>query len=374
MRYADSETQKLLRDTARSYLAEHFPWERLYGLYHSDGRLSDDDLKGFAGLGWFGLLAPESAGGGGATLLDAAAVIEEFGYAAVPAPVPAGNVLAALLTGSPGEAAHHVSDLAAGRRIYTVSEATRVAEATRLRPQDSRQPLTASRGTLSGSLPLVPFAQESDFVAAPLTVDGQPAFALVALEPAKLERLDLLDRPGYCDVSFENVPFDSSHVLATGDEAVALHARCDALVTVLSLIELAGMMQRILEMTSEFVKNRVQFGKPIATFQAVRHRAAELLTQTETTRWAAYHALWRFQNDPSDTEEIWLAKHWAVRAVDRVYQISHLLHGGIGVGIEYPLHLLTQGVAAFAVRGGTMDEMVARAVETIESKRGAAVT
>lgn len=367
MRYADSETQKLLRDTARSYLAEHFPWERLYGLYHGDDRLSDDDLKGFADLGWSGLLVPEAAGGGGATLLDAAAVIEEFGYAAVPGPVPAGNVVAALLAGSPGEAAQHLSDLAAGRRIYTVSEATRV------RARAHAPPLTASGGTLSGSLPLVPFAQESDFVAAPLTVDGRPAYALVALEPARLESLELLDRPGYCDVSFEEVPLDSSVVLATGDEAVALHERCDALVTVLSLIELAGMMQRILEMTSEFVKNRVQFGKPIATFQAVRHRAAELLTQTETTRWAAYHALWRFQNDPADTDEIWLAKHWAVRAVDRVYQISHLLHGGIGVGIEYPLHLLTQGVAAFAVRGGTMDEMVARAVETIESKREASV-
>ncbi len=87
--------------------------------------------------------------------------------------------------------------------------------------------------------------------------------------------------------------------------------------------------------------------------------------QADTTRWIAYHALWRFQEEPADTKEIWLAKHWAVRAAERVYEISHLLHGGVGVGIEYPLHLYTQGVAAFAVRGGTMNEMVARTVESM---------
>jgi alkylation response protein AidB-like acyl-CoA dehydrogenase len=125
------------------------------------------------------------------------------------------------------------------------------------------------------------------------------------------------------------------------------------------------MMQRILELTSSYISNRVQFGQPVAKFQAARHRAAELLMQTETTRWAAYHALWRVQEDPSDSGEVWLAKNWAVRAADRVYQICHLLHGGVGMGIEYPLHLFSLGVAAFAVRGGTMNEMVDRTIESM---------
>ena len=158
-------------------------------------------------------------------------------------------------------------------------------------------------------------------------------------------------------------------MLATGSRAEDLQERCDALMTAPSVIELAGMMQRVLLMTSQYISNRVQFGQPIAKFQAARHCAAELLMQTETTRWAAYHALWRFQQDPSDTREIWLTKHWAVRAADRVYQIAHLLHGGVGVGVEYPLHLFTLGVAAFAVLGGTMSEMVDRTVEWLDLGR-----
>ncbi|MDZ4278722.1 MAG: acyl-CoA dehydrogenase family protein, partial [Dehalococcoidia bacterium] len=248
-----------------------------------------------------------------------------------------------------------------GRRIYTIAEATR----RRGRPAAAERPLSASGGTLSGTLPLVPFAGVARSVLAPLRVDGEPAFAAVSLDGARLEPAQLMDRSGYAHAHFEDTALGSSAVLATGEAAEALHERCDALATAFALIELAGMMQRILEMTTEYVSHRVQFGQPIAKFQAVRHRAAELLTQTETTRWAAYHALWRFQENPADTDEIWLTKHWAIRAVDRVYQVSHLLHGGVGVGMEYPLHLFTQGIAAFAARDGTMSEMVDRTVASV---------
>ncbi len=370
MRFSDSETQRLLRDTTRSYLADRFASERLYPLHHGESPLTEAELHGFAELGWFGLLVAESEGGGGVSLLNAAVVIEEFGYAAVPAPVMMGNIAAALLSSVAASDVlrSRLSGLAGGKRLYTVCEGPR----RRGRPSEpAALPLTATGGTLSGTLPLVPFADVCDFVVAPLIVEGEPAFGLLSLEGARLQRLELLDRPNYFSVHFEETAFDGSAVLATGERAVELHERCDALVTALSLIELAGMMQRILEMTTAFVTNRVQFGQPIAKFQAVRHRAAELLMQTETTRWAAYHALWRFQEDRADTEEIWLAKQWAVRAADRIYQTSHLLHGGVGVAIDYPLHLYTQGVASFAVRGGTMNEMVDRTVETMKSRHGA---
>ena len=90
-----------------------------------------------------------------------------------------------------------------------------------------------------------------------------------------------------------------------------------------------------------------------------------MLRRTETTRWSAYHAVWRFQQNPADTEEIWLTKHWAIRAAELIYQNSHLLHGGIGVGMEYPLHLYTQQIAGFAVRAGAMTAMVARPAQSL---------
>ena len=365
MQFSDSETQKLLRDTTRSYLADTYPYERLYALKQEGGQLPDESQKGFAELGWLGMLAPEAAGGGGLSLLEAAVVIEEFGYAAVPAPVLVTNIAADLISNGNAkeDSQDHLAKLCAGDSLYTVSEASR----RRGRPAHAGESasLTASGGKVSGVVPLVPFAESADFVLTPLNIEGEPAFAVVPLAQARRETVEMIDRATYRNVHIENADLNDVLVLARGDEAEELHERCDALCTALSLIELGGMMQRTLEMTTHYISNRVQFGRPIGTFQAARHRAAEMLMRTETTRWSAYHAVWRFQQNPADTEEIWLTKHWAIRAAELIYQNSHLLHGGIGVGMEYPLHLYTQQIAGFAVRAGAMNEMVARTVESL---------
>jgi alkylation response protein AidB-like acyl-CoA dehydrogenase len=353
--FADSETQKLLRDTARSFLRDRYAWERLYELERGRAQLSASDLREFAGLGWLGLTTPESAGGAGASLLEAAVVIEEMGYAGVPSPVSVGSTAAYLLESAQSpEVEKHLRDLSSVSRLYTIAESNRRTEA------NGYSPVRVDGGRLSGNVPLVPFGMAADYVLVLVSVDGIDAFALIALEGARREPVMVLDRADYANLDFDDVPSKSVLVLAEGTAAEAMHERCDALSTAFGLIELAGLMQRVTEMTAEYISNRVQFGQPIAKFQAARHHAADMLMQTQTARWTAYHALARFEADPDDRQEIWLAKHWAVRASQMVFELAHLLHGGVGVGTEYPLHLLTQGVAAWAVRAGDLNEMVGR--------------
>jgi len=344
MLFADSETQKLLRDTARSFLRDRYPWDRLYALERGEAQLSPGDLKEFADLGWLGLIAPDSAGAGGASLLEAGVVIEELGYAGVPAPVSVANLAAYLLAFAPSpNNMRHLLDLTGGVRLYTVAEANRSTSG-------AAAPSLAG-GRLTGALPLVPFGGVADYVIAPITADGQTA---------RREPVRVLDRADYSDVRFEDTAVEGLLFLAPRSEGEQMHDRLDALSTAFALIELAGLMQRVTEMTAEYISNRVQFGQPIAKFQAARHHAADMLMQTQTARWAGYHALDRFERDPTDTAEIWMAKHWAIRASQVVFELAHLLHGGVGVGTEYPLHLLTQGVAAWAVRAGDQNEMASR--------------
>ncbi|MCH8815097.1 MAG: acyl-CoA/acyl-ACP dehydrogenase [Chloroflexi bacterium] len=358
MQFGDSEAQKLLRNTARSYLSEKFPWDRLYAMERGDETLTEADIKAMADLGWLGLLAPESQDGGGLSLVEAAVVVEELGYAAVPAPIAASNIAAYLLSNVPETAAQkHLVSLAAAEHLYTINETSR-----RRNTAGDNDTISASGGTVFA----VPFADSAAFLLTPVAgADGTAAFALMPLNGATLDQLQLIDRLVYYDVHFDTANVTNAITIARGKDAEELHERSDALVTAFTLIELVGMMKRIMEMTTEYISNRVQFGVPIAKFQAARHRAAELLMQTETTRESAYYALWRFQEDPSDTDEIWKTKHWAIRAAARVYEIVHLLHGGVGVGTDYPVHLYTQGIAAFAVRGGTMNEMVTRTIESM---------
>ncbi len=358
MRFHDSETQKMLRDTARGYFRDKYPWERLYALESGDAQMTGADLQDFAGLGWLALVAPEAAGGGGASLLEAAVVIDESGYAAVPAPIAVSNVAAYAMSLARNDAGDHIRQLAAGRRLYTISDSAR-------RHSANGRTLVASNGRVTGSVALVPFGAAADFLLAPLSIDGEPALVILPLEGARRESVQLLDRPTDAHIHCDGLPLDACTVLATGADAERLQERCDALTTALSTIQLAGMLTRVMEMTGEYISNRVQFGQPIAKFQAARHHAADLLMHAETTRWPAYHALWRFEQDWSDTAEIWLARHWAIRASQKTFEITHLLHGGIGVGLEYPLHLYTQGMVGLASRSGTMDEMVARTGQSL---------
>jgi alkylation response protein AidB-like acyl-CoA dehydrogenase len=360
--YADSETQKLLRDTARSYLKYKFPVERLFALEDRESELGDADFKEFAGLGWLGLLAPESAGGGGLSLLEAAVVVEEVGYAGVPAPIAVGNIAAALLSAT-GGAEGHLLDLVSGRKLYTVAEnSRRLGRSGNSGAQATPLP-TLDGGKATGVLRSIPFGEQADFVVAP----AGHAVVLMALENAKREPVNQTDRGGFADISFDEEPVVLT--LAYGAEAQDLRDRCDALQTALSLMELSGMLQRVMEMTAEYISNRVQFGQPIAKFQAARHHAADILMQAQSTRWAAYHAIWKYERD-ADPSELWLAKHFAIRASQKVYEWTHLLHGGIGVGMEYPLHLYTQGLTGFSARNGSINEMIGRTLGGLGLKVG----
>ncbi len=300
--YADSETQKLLRATARNYLKDKFPVERLYALEDGEAEITGADLKEIADLGWLGLLAPESAGGGALTLLEAAVVTEEIGYAGVPAPVTVSNVAAALLSGVEGADGHQL-DLVAGRKLYTVTETSRrVARTTNTNAAVT--PLLALDGNkVSGMLASVPFGTQADYVIAP----AGDAVALIALEGAKREAVHHTDRGGYTDLHLDGASV--ALTLASGAKAEKLRDRADTLQTALGLMELSGMLQRVMEMTAEYISNRVQFGQPIAKFQAARHHAADILMQAQSTRWAAYHAIWQYERD-GDPSELWLAKHF----------------------------------------------------------------
>ncbi len=357
MLFADSEEQALIRQTARAYFADKYPAERLYAIERGDSAVAASDVRELADLGWLALFAPADAGGGGIAMLDAAVVIDECGYAAAPVPLAASNVAADLLSRRPGFAGD-VTKIASGTTFVSV------ASGTRLRGGAAGGGLVADGRRLRGELRQVPFGNRAAVVLAPLRVDGDRAFAAVALDGCARDEARTLDRRDFAHLRFDG---DASlaRVMATGAEAEAMHERCDALFTAFAVVETAGMLQRVLEMTVEYISQRVQFGQPIAKFQAARHRAAELLMQAETVRWTAYHALWRFQEDDRDTREIWLAKHWAIRAVERTFQVSHLLHGGVGVGTDYPLHLYTQAMSALAVRAGGMGEMVDRTLEPL---------
>jgi alkylation response protein AidB-like acyl-CoA dehydrogenase len=360
MHFADSDAQRLLRETARSYLKERYPWERLFALEQGEAPLDRGDVGEYAQLGWLGLLVPEQEGGAGASLLEAGVVVEELGYAAVAAPVPHALVVSYVLQRAPrrdDSLRQHLRRLASGHGLYGLALPSEGWAMDGGRPSAS---VALEGGRLEGELPLVPFAHVLDFVLAPLVADGVPALGLLPLAEAQKDGQPLLDLRPAGRVHFLSTPLGEGDIIARGEEAAQLQEECQALLTAFINLELAGLMQRVVAMTSEYIANRIQFGRPIATFQAARHRAAEMFMMAETLRWAAYHSLWRFQEDPADTVGIWQARYWAAQAAQVVYTNGHMLHGGVGVGLEYPLHLFTHPLMGLPVLGVSQEEVAQR--------------
>ncbi|MEX2080537.1 MAG: acyl-CoA dehydrogenase family protein, partial [Dehalococcoidia bacterium] len=225
MLFADSEIQKLLRDSARSFLADTYSWDRLYAFETSQAAaLPREAINQFAAMGWLGLVAPEEHGGGGLSLVEAAVVVEELGFAAVPANVVVSNVATALLA-SVGKT-ERLAGLAQAQQIYTISQATRSRE----RAVPGTEPLALEGGVLSGMLPAVPHAEASDFVLAALLVDGSAGFAVVPLAGATLSPAHELDRATYSHVRFDGADGARVEVLGTGGSAAALAEQCDTLM------------------------------------------------------------------------------------------------------------------------------------------------
>src|SRR4029453_19092442 len=167
------------------------------------------------------------------------------------------------------EAEKHLRYLSTGTQLYTISESRRDAG------PNGDSPMRVSGGPENGPFSLVPFGMSADYVLTPVS----DSFALIALEGARREPVMVLDRADYAHVHFDDLPSEDVLVLAEGKAGLAMRERCDALSTAFGTIELAGLMQRVTEMTAEYISNRVQFGQPIAKFQAARHHAADMLMQ-----------------------------------------------------------------------------------------------
>lgn len=342
LRFEDSEQQALLRSTARAFLAANYPWTRLFELEAGKTRIAAAEVDEIARLGWLALTVPEAAGGAGLTLLEAAVIIEEVGYSGAPLPVVPANVAADLL-GTPAP-------------FRSVGEEVR----------GSRTELAAAGGMLAGTIGLVAAADISEGILTTVDAGGELVFGVFETSRARLRHAPTLDLAGSFDVMVQDVPDGALEIVATGAAAAGLAARRDLLIGAFRLLEAVGMMRRVVELTSRFITDRIVFGQPVAKFQAARHRAANLFMDAEVSRWATYHALGRLQADAGDEGGVWLARHWATRATERIVVHTHMLHGGMGVTMEYPLHLFTQGLMARAVRGGTLDEMTDRATAWLD--------
>ncbi len=361
--FAFDDEQLQLRAAVRRFCADNFGEAAARRLMES-GEVFDAAVWRRLGseLGVLAMSVPEAAGGVGGSLVDQAVAVEEFGaalaggplfgtvYLAIPAlaACPAGpardELLRALIEGQ-RTAAFAVADIAG------TFDPDRVA-------------VTVEEGTLTGTAGRVVDATAADVIL--VAARGSDGVGLYAVDAGDAERTPLvtmdLSRP-QAGVTFDRAP---ARLLAGPDDAGRVITHALQVGAALLAIEQVGAAQHLLDLSVEYAKSRLQFGRQIGSFQAIKHRLADMLVDLEHARSTAYHAVWALadgSDDPALAASI--AQATCSAAFSRIAADTIQVHGGIGFTWEHQAHLYFKRAATDAALLGSAEQHRSRVAELV---------
>jgi alkylation response protein AidB-like acyl-CoA dehydrogenase len=336
MNFGLDDDQRTIKATARELLAQRSPFARVRE--SAEARRYDDDLwRELRELGWPGIAVAQEYGGQGLGAVELAVLLEELGYAVAAVPL-LGSALAALAiqhAGSDAQRARWLPALAAGEATGAFGRPDLVvggadAAVIVLVGDDGGAGSVGSAGRGTGSAGSASSAGRAGRAgrAAGVSADGRAPARLIARDDADVEPFDAIDPTRrYARVGGDGEPLRGSAVLDRAAAAVAA--------------ELVGVCQRALDMTVAYVKERRQFGVPVGSFQAVSHRCARMLHDTESARTAAYFAAWAADAAADRLPEAaGIARATAGDAGRAVTASAIQAHGGIGFTWEADVHWL----------------------------------
>ena len=342
MNFSFSDDQTLLKNSARALLDEHCKPEHVRAM-QEDARGYGEALWGeMAKLGWLGLPFPEQYGGAGLGLVELALLHEEMGRVAYPGPFLATVVLGGLpllLGGSATQKEKWLPAIASGQARGTAAlledsldwdPAATTATATK----------TAAGWSVSGVKRFVPWAHVADVALVPARApEGvslflvDPRAAGVTVTP--MVGIDLTNR--WSEVRLDGA---AGEMLGQAGGAGPVLEGLLRRAAVGASAEMLGAARRCLDMSVGYVKVREQFGQLIGSFQAIRHRCAEMLLEVEKAHSAVYYAAWALSAGAEDaTMAASVCKAFVSEAARQVCGDAIQVHGGIGFTWEYDLHL-----------------------------------
>ncbi len=361
--YAFTEEQQALRAAVRKFCADNFGEDTVRRLMESEPRYDRAMWRRLGSeLGVLGMAVPESDGGVGGSLVDQAVAVEEFGATLACGPL-FGTVYLAIpaLVACPPSAARDqlLGELVEGERTAAVAVADAAGGF-----DPGRVTVTAEGGKLTGTAVRVVDADAADVIL--VAARGSDGLGLYAVEGADTERTPLvtmdLTRP-QANVTFSGAP---AQLLAGPAEAERVITHALQVGAALLAVEQVGAAQHLLDLSVEYAKSRLQFGRQIGSFQAIKHKLADMMVDAEHARSTAYHAVWALadaSDDPALAASI--AQATCSQAFSRIAADAIQVHGGIGFTWEHQAHLYFKRAATDAALLGSAEQHRDRVAEMV---------
>jgi 3-oxocholest-4-en-26-oyl-CoA dehydrogenase beta subunit len=348
-----SEEQEMLKETARDFLADRCPRAFVRQMEESDTGYSRELWQDMVRLGWVGLAFPERYGGGGMGFLGLAVLLEEMGRVCLPGPFFSTVVLGGLTIldiGSERQKQEYLPQVIRGERMLALA---------------LTEPVFGSCGATEVSVAAIPegddyiidgrklFVYDAHIADYLLCItrtepeNGITAFVVDAKSPhVRCTLLKSIAGDRQCEVIFDRATVPATGVLGRADYSQNVVQGMVERATAAKCCEMVGNVQRVLEMTLDYAKERTQFGKPIGSFQVIQHYCADMATDVDGARLAAYQAAWMLDQGLPCATEVAIAKIWMSEASQRVMNLAHQIHGAIGVSMEHDLHFYTRRAKA----------------------------
>lgn len=375
MNFDFSDEQKQLRDQARRYLAEKCPPKAVRAVLEGSAPYDRDLWRGLAGMGFLGVAIPEQYGGTGAGYLELCVVAEEIGRALAPVPFASTVYLAAealMLAGSEAQKQRWLPRIAAGEAIGTLALFEGVGNPS---PQAVRT--TLRQGRLDGRKLPVPDGGIADFaiVAARTGNSGREddiALCLVDLKADGVVATSLKSIDGAHDQA--EILFNSAAAEALGapDEGWSVLMRLLDRAAVLMAFEQIGGVDRALEMGRDYALDRIAFGRPIGSFQAVKHMLADMYVSATLARSNGYYGAWALSTDaPELPEAAAAARVSATQAFQHCAKNNIQVHGGMGFTWEFDCHLYYRRANALALALGSQSYWEDRLIDRLRRRNAA---
>lgn len=344
-----SEEQQMFRTAARTFLAAEIPKRKVREIEESEKGFDVGLWKKIAELGWTGLSIPEAYGGSGSEFTTLLVLFEEIGRNVFPSPLFSTQVLGAspiVRHGSEAQKLRFLPGVSRGEIILSLALLESTAD---YRPASIAATARRDHGqyVINGTKLFVNDALVADyFLVAARTdsmldpKDGITVFLVDAKTPGiTIEAMPTVALDKQCEVSFDNVAVAAEFVLGEEGRGWDIVEKTLEQAAVLKCAEAVGAMEAVLEMSANFAKERVQYGKSIASFQVIQHYLADMSARTLTSKGMTYRAAWMVQEELPCAAQVSAAKAWVSEAFDFVTERAVQIHGAIGMTRDHDIGL-----------------------------------
>jgi len=375
MDYELTEEQKILQKSAADFLKKECPKELVRRLEETDEKYSPELWRKMAELGWMGLHLPEEYGGTDWSFLNMAVLMEEMGYNICPGPFISTTLLGCvpiLEAGTEDQKQEILPKVANGDLILTMAltEADGGYEPSALKVTAARED---DAWVIDGVKLFVPDALVADYIlCVARTSEASDPEAGLTLFLVKRDQpgmtvtpLKTISKDNQCEVAFDKVRLDAGSVLGQVDQAWPVVKAALDRAAVARSAETVGAMRATLDLTVAYAKERVQFGRPIGSFQAIQHYLADMWVDMLGTRNLVIRAAWKLSTGEPADKEVSMAKIRAGEMGRKATTVGHRIFAGIGFTMEHDLHLYHRRTVAADIAFGDSDfhhEQVARSL------------